>query len=367
MRKACKRSTACPQPAGRPHVAVTNRSLNQDAAFATVHVESDIEGIERIPTLNGKLFKYTKRFYNQETHQLDASLRHCVLQSAKTQALDSGLAIQALRQLKLDGQSQKDNVKSVLNAALGGVWHEARVHSVFEEVGEFSVRCGEAVEDLEHIVHHCPSPGSVSGWGSNRVDESSPVGQRCGWRARGPCGSAGNRMADVAANNGTREHLPLEPSEEWKHWCKVYQAVHNLLLVGPKLCARPEQWPSVRLPDRSLEPELVESARTAALPSAPFAISPHQHVVEHETHAICLDCQRHLRVHTGRKYFNHRALKGRPCVLLKRNKRANLSPDSHGDDVAASVYSAVSGGGEAPPGRCWLSEVTLQEQCAADL
>eukprot|EP00971_Amphidinium_carterae_P038184 750457-Amphidinium_carterae.1 len=71
------------------------------------------------------------------------------------QGLDSGLATQALRKLSLNGQSQKDNVKSDLNDALGGVWQEARVHSVFE-VGELCVRRGETVKDLEHIVHHCP-------------------------------------------------------------------------------------------------------------------------------------------------------------------------------------------------------------------
>eukprot|EP00971_Amphidinium_carterae_P299045 5941136-Amphidinium_carterae.1 len=62
----------------------------------------------------------------------------------------SGLATQSLRQLKLDGQSQKDSVTSALNAALGGVWHEVRANSVFE-VGDMCVRCGEAVEDFEHI------------------------------------------------------------------------------------------------------------------------------------------------------------------------------------------------------------------------
>eukprot|EP00971_Amphidinium_carterae_P201787 4004131-Amphidinium_carterae.1 len=67
----------------------------------------------------------------------------------------SGLATQTLRQLKLDGQSQKDSVKSALSAALRGIWHEVRNNSVFE-VGEVCARCGEAVEDLEHIVHHCP-------------------------------------------------------------------------------------------------------------------------------------------------------------------------------------------------------------------
>eukprot|EP00971_Amphidinium_carterae_P297448 5909358-Amphidinium_carterae.1 len=28
----------------------------------------------------------------------------------------------------------------------------------------------------------------------------------------------GNRMADVAANHGASEHVPFEPSEEWKQW-----------------------------------------------------------------------------------------------------------------------------------------------------
>eukprot|EP00971_Amphidinium_carterae_P055680 1097796-Amphidinium_carterae.1 len=83
------------------------------------------------------------------------------------QGLASGLATQTLRQLKLDGQSQKDSVKSALNAALGGVWHEV-ANSVFE-VGEMCVRCGEAVEDLEHIVHHCPA------WASERREVELPA------------------------------------------------------------------------------------------------------------------------------------------------------------------------------------------------
>eukprot|EP00971_Amphidinium_carterae_P161667 3204917-Amphidinium_carterae.1 len=51
----------------------------------------------------------------------------------------------------------------------------------------------------------------------------------------------GHRMADAAANRGTSEHVPLEPSEEWKQWSTVCQAVRNFwLLVGPKLRVRPE-------------------------------------------------------------------------------------------------------------------------------
>eukprot|EP00971_Amphidinium_carterae_P086227 1706021-Amphidinium_carterae.1 len=45
----------------------------------------------------------------------------------------------------------------------------------------------------------------------------------------------GNRQADVAANKRTSEHVPLEPSDEWKQWGAVCQAVWNSwLMVGPK-------------------------------------------------------------------------------------------------------------------------------------
>eukprot|EP00971_Amphidinium_carterae_P332199 6466234-Amphidinium_carterae.3 len=52
------------------------------------------------------------------------------------QGMETGLATQALRQLKLDGQ--------------------IRVHAEFG-VGDLCVRCREAVDDLEHIGHHCPA------------------------------------------------------------------------------------------------------------------------------------------------------------------------------------------------------------------
>eukprot|EP00971_Amphidinium_carterae_P243567 4836953-Amphidinium_carterae.1 len=72
----------------------------------------------------------------------DSALHHC--QGAAEarpdfQGLEVGLATQALRQLKLHGQCRKDNAKTALRAALGGVWHEARVHAEF---GDFCVRCG---------------------------------------------------------------------------------------------------------------------------------------------------------------------------------------------------------------------------------
>eukprot|EP00971_Amphidinium_carterae_P206238 4092535-Amphidinium_carterae.1 len=61
------------------------------------------------------------------------------------EGLATGLSTAAYRQLKLDGQSQKEDRKVALNAALGGVWHEERAHSAFQ-VGDICVRCGEEVE-----------------------------------------------------------------------------------------------------------------------------------------------------------------------------------------------------------------------------
>eukprot|EP00971_Amphidinium_carterae_P081283 1608076-Amphidinium_carterae.1 len=71
------------------------------------------------------------------------------------EGLAAGLSTSAYKQLKLDGQSQKEDRKVALNAALGVVWHEEYGRSAFQ-VGDTCVRCGEAVENLEHVVHHCP-------------------------------------------------------------------------------------------------------------------------------------------------------------------------------------------------------------------
>eukprot|EP00971_Amphidinium_carterae_P294398 5845160-Amphidinium_carterae.1 len=73
------------------------------------------------------------------------------------------------------------------------------------------------------------------------------------------------------------------------------------LLVGPKLPVRPDQWPRVRLPVPEPVPEVVVSTSFAEFPDVPFAVGPHQRVVEHETYvyAICLHCERHVGVHTG--------------------------------------------------------------------
>eukprot|EP00971_Amphidinium_carterae_P279935 5557128-Amphidinium_carterae.1 len=73
------------------------------------------------------------------------------------QGLASGLATQALRQRKLDEQSQKDSIKSAFNASLSGVLHEACACQL------------QAVEDLEHIVHHCHA------WAAERRDVDLPA------------------------------------------------------------------------------------------------------------------------------------------------------------------------------------------------
>eukprot|EP00971_Amphidinium_carterae_P256529 5093640-Amphidinium_carterae.1 len=104
---------------------------------------------------------------------------------------------------------------------------------------------------------------------------------------------------------------------EWKQWSIVCQVVRTFwLLVGPKLRVRLEQWPSVRRPAPEPEPAIVEIARPVAFPAAPLVCGHHQQVVEHETYATCLDCQRHVGVCTGKGRLNHHALKGRPCKLF---------------------------------------------------
>eukprot|EP00971_Amphidinium_carterae_P289910 5756530-Amphidinium_carterae.1 len=124
----------------------------------------------------------------------------------------------------------------------------------------------------------------------------------------------GNRLADTAANNRTRTHVPFEPFEpfeEWQHWGTVCQAVrHFWLLVGPKMRIRPEQWPRVRLPPLNLSrAEVARSWRPISLNN-----------------------------------FNNHALRGRACRPLQRKKRAKL------ELCAASALSAAAGLESQPVG-----------------
>eukprot|EP00971_Amphidinium_carterae_P035892 705897-Amphidinium_carterae.1 len=75
----------------------------------------------------------------------------------------------------------------------------------------------------------------------------------------------------------------------WKLTSRIKMQTKDVWNVT-KLRVRPEQWPRVRLPAPEPMLEIVETARSAVHRAAPFACGPHQHVVEHETYAACLDC-----------------------------------------------------------------------------
>eukprot|EP00971_Amphidinium_carterae_P168976 3347521-Amphidinium_carterae.1 len=155
------------------------------------------------------------------------------------QDLEAGLATQALRQLILDGQSQKDTVKTVTKRAL----EECQPTRLVSD-------CKGVAACLHALRAGCMQPKGRRRDLERRALVAMPAGVTTVW-TRGSCAPPdlqGHRMADTAANNGTRAHVPLEPSEEWKHWGTVSQAVRYFgLLVGPKLRTRPENWPRVRL------------------------------------------------------------------------------------------------------------------------
>eukprot|EP00971_Amphidinium_carterae_P230398 4572703-Amphidinium_carterae.2 len=72
--------------------------------------------------------------------------------------LETGLSNQAMRHLKKCANKKDERTSAALNAALGGVWHEARAHKGFT-VGETCVRCevqrGGAGRP-SHILFRCP-------------------------------------------------------------------------------------------------------------------------------------------------------------------------------------------------------------------
>eukprot|EP00971_Amphidinium_carterae_P012396 243964-Amphidinium_carterae.1 len=209
------------------------------------------------------------------------------------QGLDSGLATQALRQLKLDGQSQNDNAAwhaerrevaipaSVLEAPpcveLHGLLLAPRRQVVINHEPGFGFQAwrshytGES-PGLKQSVHFAELLATVKRWKNASLNGLSVIA-KVWFLAFMLCVPKGAVMPIWRLNNGTREHVPFEPSEEWKQWGIICQAVNHWLLVGPKPRIRPEQWPRVRLP--APEPEL---------PAAPFVVGPHQRVVEHVTY-----------------------------------------------------------------------------------
>eukprot|EP00971_Amphidinium_carterae_P165957 3289420-Amphidinium_carterae.1 len=106
-------------------------------------------------TCNGQWFSWDEATLRAKWDSAQVLCAEVARNRPDCEGLALGLSTSAYRQLKLDGQSQKEDRKAALNAALGGVWHEERAHSAFQ-VGDICVRCGEEVENLEHIVLHRP-------------------------------------------------------------------------------------------------------------------------------------------------------------------------------------------------------------------
>eukprot|EP00971_Amphidinium_carterae_P189961 3770914-Amphidinium_carterae.1 len=131
----------------------------------------------------------------------------------------------------------------------------------------------------------------------------------------------------------------------------VCQVVRDFwLLVGPKLRMRPEQWPRVRFPPpkrwAKTEPVEVIPVEETNLLALPYVVGLHKRVivVEQATYAICLDCNRHVGIHTGRKNINYHALKG-PAFETQEVCQAG---------GCLCVCAKCRGWGSAPADRHWL-------------
>eukprot|EP00971_Amphidinium_carterae_P265560 5268159-Amphidinium_carterae.2 len=282
------------------------------------------------------------------------------------QGLASGLATQTLRQLKLDGQSYD----------VGDICVRCGEACIIVLLGARAAEKREvalpasALEAPPCVKHHglLPAP-------KKQAHSSNPHFRRCGVgyctntgesvfrplpglkesvyraeflavvRALEECNPkrlvsdckgvvsclhalrAGRRQAKGRHRDLESRALAALPAGVQIAWMKAHQSDRDAdegsveradLQVGPKLRVRPEQWPRVRLPAPEPEPAAVETERPAVFPAEPFVCGPHQRVVAHETYAICVDCQQHVGVHTGRGRLNYHALKGRPCEPPKR-------------------------------------------------
>eukprot|EP00971_Amphidinium_carterae_P142957 2832369-Amphidinium_carterae.1 len=57
-------------------------------------------------------------------------------------------------------------------------------------------------------------------------------------------------------------------------------------------------------PAPKLAPDVVDPVELAELLAAPFVVGLHQQVVGCATYVICLDCNRHVGIYTGRQHIN---------------------------------------------------------------
>eukprot|EP00971_Amphidinium_carterae_P176424 3498153-Amphidinium_carterae.1 len=110
----------------------------------------------------GQWFSWDEAALQAKWHSAQVLYAKVASTRADFEGLAASFSIASFRQLKLNGQSQKEDRKSAPNAALGAF-----------QVGDFCVKCGEAVENLEHIVHHCPH------WRKKRCESGLPA-----WRSK---------------------------------------------------------------------------------------------------------------------------------------------------------------------------------------
>eukprot|EP00971_Amphidinium_carterae_P057353 1133954-Amphidinium_carterae.1 len=109
--------------------------------------------------------------------------------------LETGLSTQSFRHLKRACSGADDRSRSAVNAALGGVWHEARTHSAIA-AGDLCVHCREEVKDLSHIMFRCPH------WHKER------------------------RQVELPEDDAFVPHVRNFMGCYWLHWCALSYVMH---------------------------------------------------------------------------------------------------------------------------------------------
>eukprot|EP00971_Amphidinium_carterae_P005431 108473-Amphidinium_carterae.1 len=226
-------------------------------------------------------------------------------------------------------------------------WHEARVH-VELGVGNLCVRCGEAVEDLQHIVHHCPA------WNAERREgfrpprlTAPPLVLSCMVVISHELALVSRPGVHTVWTDGSGRHS----SNPHFHRCGVGYYTRTgesvgLLFMGLKQSVyRAELVATVRALEECqpfrLRPGCISGwgpSRVKAHQSDKDAAQGRVQLSDLQVHRktyvaayngtrehVPSERNRHVGFHAGRKNINYHVLKGRPCQPLKRKKRANLA------------------------------------------
>eukprot|EP00971_Amphidinium_carterae_P233310 4630645-Amphidinium_carterae.1 len=131
-----------------------------------------------------------------------------------------------------------DGLAAGSRLAKEGAWLEERVHSAFQ-FGDLCVKCSEAVENLEHIVYHCPH------WNKERCESGLPAtAQSPAWAPEALCPRMNllwfcGRMwtrSGLRDDTGECVWLPFLPSvlNFWA-WCVPWK---NAVLAGLSATAK---------------------------------------------------------------------------------------------------------------------------------